>query len=107
MSPYPEIILAALTTINYVVLHFTRKEIKTVSKDVDSVITTISNGKPPHSNEEIWQEVLELRSTQNKILESMNKWLRKHGRTLQAENDTGVPEKATRVKKSGIILPHG
>lgn len=60
------------------------------------------------SLEAMWTEILEIRATQTKILEGMNKWLRKHGRTLQASAQLDADEAALpRKRAGGMILRHG
>lgn len=57
------------------------------------------------SQEAMYEELLDIRSTQNKILEGMNKWLRRHGRTLQVGAQLAEEqEKLNSKKKSGMIL---
>lgn len=97
MPDYREIILAIFTAINSVAVYLAHKKLK-------------ENGTTPaHSTDEVWTEILDLRATQQKILQGMNKWLRKHGRTIQAEalaEGVEIPV-SPRVKKSGMIMPNG
>ena len=60
----------------------------------------IINPEQP-SIDEVWLEIIEIRATQSKILQGMNKWLRAHGRTIQSAEEK--PKVENRSKTRGLI----
>lgn len=56
----------------------------------------------PGSLEDLWVEHIELRGAVNKLLTTLNKTLRAHGRTIQNENT--APQVQNKPRK-GIMRP--